>query len=410
MARDTLDTWLRLDRVHCYDEGDGWGNAEPYLWAVFFKIDGDTVRLNDSLNLEGTATVVSTNGSHGNLDNTDVDAGDDVPVPEDVGSWHTRLKPIPVPLPLSILVPDVAGVAGVVVVLMEEDNVSDEGAVAGYNALVNEIQQRLNMLIPKLGINHQDVTETDIEGLQNGISDAISNAVQEAQSGWQNFWSWLNADDQIGSKFFSFKHDSLAAGNVIYFSQRWGNEGDWEIFGHANASPTCPAESAAALAESLGSKFSTRDLEHLRSFRDANAIRYRPLARWWDLAQRNSAALAHLFQTDEEARNALLSALPAVTGLLQDKKAEIPPELVEQAMVVLRRAGSSPSSRLRTDAARASELLALLPGRTVSQAVQLTAALEPKRGNKRAEVQAAVRRVSKAGHVPPVRKGPQQPK
>jgi hypothetical protein len=40
MARDLLRVWMKLDNIRCYDEGDGWGDAEPYLWTVFFKIDG----------------------------------------------------------------------------------------------------------------------------------------------------------------------------------------------------------------------------------------------------------------------------------------------------------------------------------------------------------------------------------
>ena len=130
MARDILDVWVRLDRIHCFDEGDGWGSAEPYLWPVFFKIDGETVSLTESLTLSGTATVVGTFGNHGNLGDTDVDAGDDLAIPEALGSWSTVLKPIPVPGSLSGLIDDVAGTVGVVAVLMEEDNVTDGGAVA----------------------------------------------------------------------------------------------------------------------------------------------------------------------------------------------------------------------------------------------------------------------------------------
>ena len=51
MARDLLRVWMKLDHIHCYDEGDGWGDAEPYLLTVFFKIDGDSVALTDDLKL-----------------------------------------------------------------------------------------------------------------------------------------------------------------------------------------------------------------------------------------------------------------------------------------------------------------------------------------------------------------------
>jgi hypothetical protein len=56
---------------------------------VFFKIDGTTVTLTDSLTLSGTAAVAGTYGNHGNLINTDVDEGEDLPIPEALGSWST---------------------------------------------------------------------------------------------------------------------------------------------------------------------------------------------------------------------------------------------------------------------------------------------------------------------------------
>lgn len=386
MSRAHLDTWIRLDRVHCHDEGDGIGNAEPYLWAVFFKIDGSTVRLNESLNLEGVATVQATNGSHGNLDNTDVDAGDTVPVPQDVGAWHTELVPIPVPESLSGLVADIAGVAGVVVVLMEEDNVSDAGALAGYQALVTEIRQRLNTLIPKLGIAHQTVTDQDVAELQNGISDAIEAAVKGAQSGWQNFWSWLNADDQIGSKFFSFGHDDLAKNVSIDFSQRWHNEGDWEIFGEASATAKCPANAMAKIAESHGGPFTIRHLAELRAFRDTRVRGNQSLSAWWALAERNSAALGRLVLTDAEARRAMFAVLPQISQVIAQPNAALPDNVVAQTLAVLDRAQSSPSARLRSDAARARDMVGLLRSRTVGQALAIASAVPPNRSVRRSQL------------------------
>lgn len=144
MARDVLQIYLELDRIHCHDEGDGWGDAEPYLWTVFFKVDGSTVTVSESLTLDGNATIHTTPGSHGNLGTTDVDEGDNVTIPANIGHWDTMLSPIGVTPPLDALIDDVGGVVGVVAVLMEEDNVSDDGAEAGHQALNDAVSAALN--------------------------------------------------------------------------------------------------------------------------------------------------------------------------------------------------------------------------------------------------------------------------
>ena len=74
---------IALNNIRCFDEGDGIGSAEPYLWTVFFKIDGNTAHILPSTSLAGSATVVSTPGNHGDLGPaaSDVDPGDNVAIP-----------------------------------------------------------------------------------------------------------------------------------------------------------------------------------------------------------------------------------------------------------------------------------------------------------------------------------------
>ena len=241
MARSTLNVQFDLTHIKCHDEGDGWGSAEPYLWTVFFLVDGSTISVNSGLTLSGNATMHFTPGSHGNLPNDDVDAGETVTIPAAIGEWQTLMKPIPVPPPFDAVQPDVGGVVGVVCVLMEEDNVSDSGAAAGHTALNNAVRTAVNQIVATRTLTNQEVTEGELAQFETTIQNAVSNAVQNEQNFFENLWSWINPDDTIGFQVFLFKHDDLASKGTIAFSRRWKNEGDWEIFGNVTATVTCPA-------------------------------------------------------------------------------------------------------------------------------------------------------------------------
>lgn len=384
MARNPLQIQLELDRIRCYDEGDGWGSAEPYLWTVFFKVDGDTVALGDDLFLHGTATVVTTPGSHGNLGDTDVDAGDTVIIPSAIGEFTTTLKPIPVPeFVKSLGVEDVGGVVGVVTVLMEEDNVSHSGAEAGHAALNTFVQQAINSLIPTLGVTHPEVTDEDIAALTAGAEGAIANAIKAAQSGWDNFVSWLNADDQIGNKVFTFSHDSLAADGSQSFSERWKNEGDWELFGHITATQTCPAEAAIAILQGLG--FMSKDvqrtsIEAVREYRAKQFAGNRELGEWWRLAERNTAAITDVLRSDPDtARSKLAPVLTELMKAAANPRAPIPDSAYASLEGVLQTFVTKGSRRLRIDAKTALGVLPKVRGKDLSTAAALLAKEPPTR-------------------------------
>lgn len=233
---NTLDVQLRLNNLHCFDEGDGIGSAEPYLWTVFFKIDGDTARVNPGLSLEGTATVLGTPGNHGNLPNHDVDPGENVPIPAVIGQFNTRLRPIPLEQPVG-KVTEVGGVMGVITVLMEEDNTKNSAVARGHEALNRAVQDSLNALIPTLNFFHPEPTPEEIEAMKQKIASAVANAIKDGVSVWDWLKGFGNMDDKIGSEVFRFSQADLESAGLggLDIRRRFRNEGDWEIQGRVTA-------------------------------------------------------------------------------------------------------------------------------------------------------------------------------
>lgn len=235
-----LNVVLKLDRIRCHDEGDGPGNAEPYLWTVFFKADGDSLVVNSSGPvapfLQGAPTVVGTPGNHGNLGTTDVDEGDTVAVPAIIGEYRTLMKPIPLTVPLAGI-SEVGGLMGCVVVLMEEDGTPGNAVARGHEALDRNVRDRLAEVLGTLSISKTEPSEEDLAALTGQIGDAVKSAVGDGVSVLEWLGAFGNMDDQIGSAVFRFSHKDLEGGTLIPFSRRWRNEGDWELFGSVQATP-----------------------------------------------------------------------------------------------------------------------------------------------------------------------------
>lgn len=235
-----LNIEMKLETIRCRDEGDGPGNAEPYLWTVFFKADGETLVVNsDGPNpvfVQGPPTVVGTPGNHGNLGTNSVDEGDVVSIPAIIGEYRTVMKPIPLTTPI-LGVEEVGGMMGCLVVLMEEDNTSTSDIGRGHDALNSAVRDKLAKLLGTLSLSNPEPSEAEIAELSSQVGDAVKDAIGGGVSVFEWLTGFGNMDDQIGSESFRFSHKTLeeSGGASIPFSRRWKNEGDWEISGHIRA-------------------------------------------------------------------------------------------------------------------------------------------------------------------------------
>lgn len=383
--RNKLSVVFDLDHIHCFDEADGWGSAEPYLWVVYFKIDGTTVKLNDSLMLEGHSTVFTTPGSHGNLNNTDVDAGDVVPIPSALGHLKMELTPIPVPDSVKALgVDDVTAIAGCIVILMEEDNVSDDGAEAGHQALNSAVKAALDGLIPTLGVTNQSITDADIKKMTDKIQSKIESAIENQQNFFENLWAAINPDDLIGTNVWKFSGDDLLSKNPIALQKRWTNDnGDWEIFGSINTKEeiTCPADLVKKIFDALfGADSSKKSMKALQDFQKADMIKYKGLGTWWSLARKNAFFLAKALD-NKAARDAAVALFRSAPEILSKRDAALSEEHFNNAMKVLNSmADAAVKDRLaRKDVSRSIDALQVLKGKSPNQIFDALSTATPAR-------------------------------
>jgi hypothetical protein len=193
-------------------EGGLQGGDQPYMWNVFFTIDGASVAFGEDLRLRGRARVQASVGSHGNLGAgaAAMRAGDRVEIPDPVGRFVADLRLIPFPAALeSALVGGVSGVAGCVSVLLEKDLVAPAAAEEGRKAFVDEVTRVLDELIPTLGVGSQTPDPADLEALGDRIGQRVREEILAAGGPVQDLLAALDPDDVIGFRVLLFTHADL---------------------------------------------------------------------------------------------------------------------------------------------------------------------------------------------------------
>jgi len=237
MDLQALKVNIQVEKIICRDEADGHGKAEPYMWTVFFKLDGHKLSLNELLKLDGEGDIITTAGSHNNLGVRKAKAGDIINVPSKIGQYKTQMKPIPVFDAFKPILPNgIGGIIGVVTVLLEKDHVSYKGAEAGHKALNQGVKEAMLELVKSRTLTNPNVSEEELNMFEKDIIADTENAIIKKQNIIQNLWSVINKDDVIGVKVFFFTHEEVQEKSKIYFEERFQNEnGDWTISGNITA-------------------------------------------------------------------------------------------------------------------------------------------------------------------------------
>jgi precorrin-3B methylase len=377
-----------LETLICHDEGDGWGNAEPYLWACYFKVDGDNYAVQPGSGLIGAPFIEFRTGGHGNLGDTDVDEGDTVPIPESIGHWHTDLRPIPVndPFIRSVVGENLPGIIGVVVAVMEEDGWPNDIAEAGYTAFVDGVHLGVTKVAASfqhaLSAPTKEQIAEAITGVKASVATSVKAAVKNAMSGWQLIWygTFGDNDDQVGSEAFSTDSDELATKGTMPILRRWSGDdsgdGDWELTGRIRgiADIACSLE---FLFASFGARDTEASMSTLRRFRDGPFRVFPGLGAWWDELTSITPALVELAADNPEMQESLTTILRGGADAVANPEAAVDPAVFDHIRRVidgLEGRVSGRSSRVLRQAARLAKHTRAIP---FAKAIEVAASFKP---------------------------------
>jgi len=193
--------------------GGGSPHRQVYTWVAFFKIDGDTVFVNEGFRLEGTAIGVATPGNHGDLGDTGDMAGNStqvISIPPEIGQFRTVLRPIPLKVPLSNI-SSVPGAVGCVALLIEDGGLPGHAVAQGHEAFNHALQTQLDQIIGTLGLAKHSTTDDDVAAMTKAISDAVESAIKDDLSFWEKLFAlFVDQDKDVGHSLFQFSGADLA--------------------------------------------------------------------------------------------------------------------------------------------------------------------------------------------------------
>jgi hypothetical protein len=230
-----MEITVRIRKIDVLDEGDGDGNAEPYLFPIFFRID--KIEKNT-----GSNWFHAPGGSHGNLltnYGAEWDAGDTIPVPIEIGRWHTSLSRGQADTPERCIF------VGVVVILFEEDHFPPSDKVPDiYSWTTSKIIDYLRNAWPLLLARPRSGDFTEIEQYIAAKIKLAPSAMVDDNPVLRSFWEVADTDDLIGVSIFTWSWEELKSDPYQIVSRAWNEgtgseDGDFTIHADVIARPVC---------------------------------------------------------------------------------------------------------------------------------------------------------------------------
>jgi hypothetical protein len=361
--------WKEITIVSGGGVGQERPSLSPYLWTIFFKIDGTSVMMSDTYFLFGTATVDPPRGAHGDLGIWSMSVGETVAIPFELGFWSTNLVPFFIatsaqPFFNSPGVPQPqAGFGCIAILLRDGGHIPPHAVEAGRKALANSLQTFLDgQLVERLGVSQPSIPAGDLAQAQANISKAVKEAMIESLSFLEKVWAISGYDEFIASWRISSDASKPSFSKVIPAGDTFDKFGKWELRASVTITDPCPAQAVGDLLGAAsrrradetepvgaGPSPSSDPLGAMREFRDAGGLKDRPgLRMWWQTARANTAEVVRIIASDKKLALAAGTIMKAIPAALHLPSKPLPKEIGQAAEALLQgfeRKGSPPLKR-----------------------------------------------------------------
>jgi hypothetical protein len=348
--------------------GEERPSLSPYLWTIFFKVDGTSVMMSDTYYLFGTADVEPARGGHGDLGVWSMSVGETVAIPDELGFWSTSLKPFFIALSAQPFfdnpgVPQPqAGFGCIAILLRDGGHIPAHAVEAGRQALASSLQTFLDgQLVERLGVVQPTIPAGDLAQAQANISKAVSEAMINSLSLLEKVWALSGYDEPIATWRIIKNAASPSKSEVIPAGDAFSKFGKWELSVNVTITDPCPAEAVetliraafggeAAAAEPVGAGPSSPSspLGAMREFRDSGGLRDRPgLRLWWQEARANTAEMVRLLASDKKLRSAAATVMRAIPAALGALAKPLPKDIAKALDVLLQRFEAKGSPKLK---------------------------------------------------------------
>lgn len=392
---------VEYQRLIVHREEDAFGHAEPFLWIVYFKVDGESVRVNAAHQLEGAPMLHKTLGDYGNLGRK-FRSGARGKIPPALGRHSMGLHPIPVDANAQAAVGSstVDGFAGAVIALCEE---GFGGNVAMAHAQFDQlVEAEITAMMATRTAAQSAPTQAEWRALRDRLA-AETQAIVEG-GGSSGGVGQVSNDVLIGVDLVTFNVEDFAApSQSTSFEHRWMNHGDWEIEGRTLRSLACPAEVVFELLDLIweGLDFRPEDqqegagdreprgegspspppanLDGMRAFARRRFARLPGLQAWWDIPSQHMHRIAAVLMKDRELLASAGIVLHELGAMLDRKKKPIKHAFFDHCERLLRVFAESDTRELRRDASIALDFVPALRGRSFQQVTELLNRVEPSR-------------------------------